>query len=61
MAGGLGGIMVSKSAGALFDHYKALGHIQTGYLIVFIFCGFSYLLAWMIMHFLVPRLKPVNL
>jgi ACS family hexuronate transporter-like MFS transporter len=61
MAGGLGGIMVSKSAGALFDHYKALGHIQTGYLIVFIFCGLSYLLAWMIMHFLVPRLKPVNL
>ncbi|MBC7828961.1 MAG: MFS transporter [Chitinophagaceae bacterium] len=61
MAGGLGGIMVSKSAGSLFDHYKALGHIQTGYLIVFVFCGLSYLLAWMIMHFLVPRLKPVNL
>lgn len=61
MAGGLGGIMVSKSAGALFDHYKALGHIQTGYLIVFVFCGLSYLLAWMIMHFLVPRLKPVHL
>jgi len=61
MAGGLGGILVSKSAGFLFDHYKALGHIQTGYLIVFVFCGFAYLLAWMIMHFLVPRLKPVNL
>jgi len=61
MAGGLGGIVVSKSAGFLFDHYKALGHIQTGYLIVFIGCGFAYLLAWMIMHFLVPRMKPVNL
>lgn len=60
MAGGLGGILVSKSAGYLLDDYKALGHIETGYMIVFIFCGISYLLGWMIMHFLVPRMKMVN-
>src|SRR3712207_4338631 len=61
MAGGLGGILVSKSAGYLFDYYKSLGHIQTGYLIMFLICGFAYLIAWVIMHFLVPRMKPVNL
>lgn len=61
MAGGLGGIVVSKSAGLLFDHYKGLGHIQTGYMIMFIGSGFAYLLAWLIMHFLVPKLKRVEL
>ncbi|HEY0677529.1 MAG TPA: MFS transporter [Chitinophagaceae bacterium] len=61
MAGGLGGIIISKSAGYLFDHYKSLGEIETGYLIMFIICGLSYLIAWLIMHMLVPRMKPVNL
>ncbi len=60
MAGGLGGILVSKSAGYLFDHYKNLGHIQTGYLIMFIICGLAYLTAWLVMHFLVPRMKRVE-
>ena len=60
MAGGLGGIVVSKAAGLLLDDYKALGNIQTGYMIVFIFCGLSYLLGWLLMHFLVPRMKMVN-
>jgi MFS transporter, ACS family, hexuronate transporter len=61
MAGGIGGIFVSKAAGFLFDHYKALGHIQTGYLIMFIICGVAYLAAWFIMHLLVPKMKPINL
>lgn len=60
MAGGLGGILVSKVAGLLFDHYKALGNIQAGYQIVFIVCGLAYLTAWIIMHFLVPRMRPVQ-
>lgn len=60
MAGGLGGILISKMAGLLFDHYKALGSIQTGYQIVFIVCGLAYLIAWLVMHFLVPRMRPVT-
>jgi len=42
MAGGLGGVLISKSGGALFDHYKALGHIQTGYTIMFAVCAVAY-------------------
>lgn len=61
MAGGLGGILVSKSAGYLGDHYKALGTIQTGYLIMFVSCGFAYLTGWLIMHFLVPKMQKVVL
>jgi MFS transporter, ACS family, hexuronate transporter len=57
MAGGIGGVIVTKVGGALFDHYKALGHIETGYLIMFIFCGVAYLIAWFVMHMLVPKMK----
>lgn len=60
MAGGLGGILISKSAGYLFDHYKGLGSIETGYYMMFIFCGLAYLLAWFIMRTLVPKHKLVE-
>lgn len=61
MAGAFGGILIARLAGQLFDHYKALGEIETGYYIMFIICGCAYLTAWSIMHFLVPRFKTVNL
>ena len=60
MAGGLGGVIVTKSGGALFDHYKALGHIETGYTIMFAFCAIAYVLAWSIMHLLVPKMKKIE-
>lgn len=60
MAGALGSILVSKSAGALFDFYKKAGKIETGYYIMFIVCGLSYLMAWVIIHFLVPKMKRVD-
>jgi nitrate/nitrite transporter NarK len=61
MAGGLGGVVVSKIGGALFDHYKKIGHIETGYTIMFSFCAIAYLLAWILMKTLVPKYKPVDL
>jgi MFS transporter, ACS family, hexuronate transporter len=60
MAGGLGGILIARLAGQLFDHYKALNQIETGYYIMFFICGCAYLLAWVIMHFLVPKMKPIK-
>ena len=61
MAGGLGGMAIAKIAGLLFDHYKNLGHIQTGYYILFLYCGLGYLLAWFMMFkLLVPTMKPIN-
>lgn len=60
MAGGLGGVLISKVGGALFDHYDKLGHIQTGYTIMFVFCAIAYLLAWVIMKALVPKYKPIT-
>ncbi len=59
MAGGIGGVLTTKLGGALFDHYKALGHIGTGYTIMFAICAVAYLIAWVIMKSLVPKYKPI--
>ena len=60
MAGGIGGVIVTKVGGALFDHYKALGHIETGYTIMFTFCATAYLVAWVIMKSLGPKFKLIR-
>ena len=60
MAGGLGGVLITKLGGALFDHYKALGHIETGYTIMFAICAVAYLIAWGIMKSLVPKYKLIT-
>ena len=60
MAGGIGGVVMSKLGGALFDHYKALGHIETGYTIMFTICAVAYLVAWMVMKSLVPKYKVIT-
>ncbi len=60
MAGATGGILIAYLAGRLFDHFKALGTIETGYYIMFFICGSAYLIAWVLMHFLAPRLKRVD-
>lgn len=49
MAGSIGGIVVAKLAGILFDRFNLLGDIGTGYAIMFAICAVSYLAAWLIM------------
>ncbi|MVN92069.1 MFS transporter [Mucilaginibacter aquatilis] len=61
MAGGIGSFLLSKGAGMLFDHYSAEGHIQTGYSIMFILCALAYIIAWVVMKALVPKMKPIEL
>ena len=61
MAGSVGGILFPFFIGLLLDHYKNLGNISVGYNIIFLMCGCAYLLAWFIMHLLVPKMKPVSL
>ena len=60
MFGALGGILIAKSAGKLFDYYKSIGDKETGYLIMFVVCGSAYLLAWLLMHILVPKMKKID-
>ncbi len=57
--GALGGILISKLAGVLFDYYKSKGHIETGYEIIFFICGLVYLAAWGIISILLKNSRPV--
>jgi ACS family hexuronate transporter-like MFS transporter len=55
MAGSIGGILFPILIGSLLDTYKASGNITTGYNILFVICSVAYLLAWSVMHFLIPK------
>lgn len=60
LAGGIGGVLVSKLGGYLFDYYDGLGHIQTGYTIMFVLCAVAYLIAWTVIKLLVPKYSPIT-
>jgi ACS family hexuronate transporter-like MFS transporter len=60
MAGGLGGVVLTKIGGWVFDHYKMIGDIHTGYMIMFAICALAYLVAWSVMKTLVPRHKEIT-
>jgi ACS family hexuronate transporter-like MFS transporter len=59
MAGGIGSVIITLTGGYLFDHYKLLGHIETGYTILFTFCAIAYLIAWVLIKILVPIVRPL--
>lgn len=62
MFGALGGILLSAAVQKnLFVHYRSIGKIEIAYYIMFAVCGGAYLLAWLLMHFLVPKEKRVEI
>jgi MFS transporter, ACS family, hexuronate transporter len=62
MFGSLGGIFLSLFVQkSLFVHYRAIGEIETAYYIMFIICGSAYLLGWLTLHLLAPRIERVKL
>jgi len=61
MAGSLGGVLFPYFIGIILDKYKLLGDLNGGYNIIFLACGFAYLLAWGIIHLLTPKMQKVDL
>jgi ACS family hexuronate transporter-like MFS transporter len=61
MAGALMGAFISYIAGGILQHFKDLGHIETGYVIIFSIAASAYLLAWVIMTVFAPKEKMVVL
>ncbi|MCB0523520.1 MAG: MFS transporter [Saprospiraceae bacterium] len=61
MAGAVGGIMFPLLVGRLLDSYKAAGDIGAGYNVLFLICGCVYVIAWLIMHFLAPKMDTVKI
>jgi ACS family hexuronate transporter-like MFS transporter len=51
---------------AIFEQLKAIqapivqGKMTVAYTIVFVFCALAYLIAWAVMHFLVPKFKKIE-
>jgi ACS family hexuronate transporter-like MFS transporter len=61
MFGAIGGILLSLLVQKnLFVHYRAIGKIEIAYYIMFAVCALSYLLAWLIMHILVPKVNVIE-
>ena len=58
MAGGIGGVLIQKIQGYLRDHFVQAP--QTAYMMMFVICALSYMIAWVIMKALVPRHKPIT-
>jgi len=61
MAGAIGGAFISYIAGGILQHFKDLGHIETGYVVMFSIAGSAYLVAWIIMQVFAPKVKKVTL
>lgn len=61
MAGAIGGAAVSYVAGAVLDHYKNAGNVETGYVIMFGVAASAYIIAWIIMSIFAPKNKVVAL
>ena len=69
MAGGIGSMIINKSAGNLFTYAEEQGSAFTffgfegkpaSYMMVFCVCAVAYLIAWSIMKALVPSYKKVE-
>ncbi len=61
MAGAVGGILFPMLVGSLLDSYKAAGNLEGGYNLLFTLCGFTYLVAWTIIHLLTRNSKGVSI
>jgi ACS family hexuronate transporter-like MFS transporter len=70
MAGGIGSYLINRGSGVLFTYAEGQGDLFTfagftgkpaAYMIVFCICAVAYLIAWNIMHALVPKYKKIEL
>lgn len=61
MAGAVGGILFPMLVGSLLDNYKEAGNLAGGYNVLFTVCGFTYLIALSIIHYLTRSGKKVEL
>jgi ACS family hexuronate transporter-like MFS transporter len=61
LAGAVGGAFISYIAGGILQHFKDLGRIETGYVVMFAIAGSAYLVAWIIMTVFAPKNNKVVL
>lgn len=67
MAGGIGSFMINKGSGLLFTHadktqmaFFGFHGKEAGYFIIFTICAVAYLIGWVVMKSLVPRMEIIQ-
>jgi len=61
MAGAIGSVLFPLFIGFILDFYKNAGNIVAGYNIIFLVCGSSFLIAWLLIHFIIPKMGKADL
>ncbi|MEX1239352.1 MAG: MFS transporter [Cyclobacteriaceae bacterium] len=61
MAGAIGSVLFPVFIGYILDFYKNAGNIVAGYNIIFIVCGSSFLVAWLCIHLLTPKMQKAEI
>jgi len=60
MAGAAGGALFAAFIGNLLSYFEKQGHIKTGYTVLFTIAGSAYLLAWILMKLITPKMNRVE-
>ena len=67
MAGGIGSFLINKGSGVLFTHadktqmsFMGFHGKEAGYFIIFSICAVAYLIGWIVMKSLVPKMKIIE-
>jgi ACS family hexuronate transporter-like MFS transporter len=60
LGGAVGGMLAAQGVGMLLQTYKVNNDINSGYNLIFIFCGLAYVVAISLFHVLSPKLKTVD-
>ncbi|MBN9385852.1 MAG: MFS transporter [Chitinophagaceae bacterium] len=60
MAGAIGSFLFPIFIGFILDYYKNAGNIVAGYNIIFLVCGSSFLLAWVLIHYVIPKMEKIQ-
>jgi len=67
MAGGIGSFLINKGSGVLFTHadetqmaFMGFQGKEAGYFIIFSICAVAYLIGWIVMKSLVPKMQIIK-
>ncbi|REA62902.1 MFS transporter [Dyadobacter luteus] len=60
MAGAIGGVLFPLLIGTILDYYKGIGNLVAGYNVIFLLCSVSFLIAWLAIHLITPKIEPVS-
>jgi ACS family hexuronate transporter-like MFS transporter len=67
MAGGIGSFLINKGSGVLFTHadktqmeFMSFQGKEAGYFIIFSICAVAYLIGWVVMKSLVPKMMIIS-